>query len=378
MACVATTEVQDIKVIRSAQMTITKPQSQADPAPRSEVTPNSPAIRAVDAFCGIGGLTHGLRAVGIDVALGIDIDSSCRYAYEANNFGATFREADIREISFTDLEPYYEESAFTALVGCAPCQPFSAHTRRTATVDDCELVGEFSRLIQEGTPDLVSMENVQGLAKHDSFLDLLSVLGDLNYDVDFGVLNFYKYGVPQRRWRLVMIASRRGQARLPEPTGHIKNVADFIRDMSPIFAGETSSTDPAHSSLPLSPTNLSRIRQSKPGGSWKDWDEDLVSSCHTRAFYPAPYGRMQWDQPAPTITTQFCYYSTGRFGHPTQDRTVSVREAALLQTFPLNYKLVDPHADMPIRQLARHVGNAVPVKIGEHIGISLKRAASNV
>ena len=359
-------------------MTVTKPQSQTDPVPRSAASPNDPTIRAVDVFCGIGGLTHGLRAAGIDVTLGLDIDSTCRYAYEANNSGAVFREADIREVSFADFEVYYGESAVTALVGCAPCQPFSAHTRRTAVADDCELVGEFSRLIQEGTPDLVSMENVQGLSKHASFLDLLGVLGDLGYDVDFDVLNFHRYGVPQRRRRLVMIASRRGSAVLPERTDDTKNVVDFIQGLSPILAGETSSDDLAHRCLPLSPTNISRIRQSKPGGNWNDWDEALVNPCHTRAYYPAPYGRMQWGQPAPTVTTQFCYYSTGRFGHPTQDRAISVREAALLQTFPANYQLVDPNVDLPIHKLACHVGNAVPVKIGELIGISFKRAVTNV
>ena len=334
-------------------------------------------IRAVDVFCGIGGLTYGLRTAGLDVALGLDIDPSCRYAYETNNTGATFLQADIRDISFSDLDAYYEQSDARALVGCAPCQPFSAHTRRTAPAEDCELVDEFARLVREGTPDLVSMENVPGLAKHDSFHGLLRLLNDLEYDVDFDVLNFHQHGVPQRRRRLVMLASRRGPAQLPEPSGDTNNVADFIRDLDPIDAGQTSSEDPAHTTLPLSPTNLARIRQSKPGGTWKDWDEALVNPCHTRAHYPAPYGRMRWDEPAPTVTTQFCYYSTGRFGHPTQDRAVSVREAALLQTFPENYDLVDPDAALPIHKLARHVGNAVPVKIGELIGTSLKRAISD-
>lgn len=328
-------------------------------------------------FCGIGGLTYGLRTAGLDVALGLDIDPSCRYAYETNNIGATFLQADIRDISFSDLEVYYEQSDARVLVGCAPCQPFSAHTRRTAPAEDCELVDEFARLVREGIPDLVSMENVPGLAKHDSFHDLLRLLNDLEYEVDFDVLNFHQHGVPQRRRRLIMVASRRGPVLLPEPSGDAKNVDDFIHNLDPIDAGQTSSVDPAHTVLPLSPTNLARIRQSKPGGTWKDWDEALVNPCHTRAHYPAPYGRMHWDQPAPTVTTQFCYYSTGRFGHPSQDRAISIREAALLQTFPDNYELVDPEAAIPIHKLARHVGNAVPVKIGELIGTSLKRAFSN-
>ena len=128
--------------------------------------------------------------------------------------------------------------------------------------------------------------------------------------------------------------------------------------------------------MPLSETNRSRIRQSKPGGSWHDWEAHLVSKCHTKAYYPAPYGRMRWDAPAPTITTQFCYYSTGRFGHPTQHRAISVREGALLQTFPPDYALIEsPDPAPPIHKLARQIGNAVPVKIAQAIGRSLMEAA---
>ncbi len=233
-------------------------------------------------------------------------------------------------------------------------------------------------MIAEGKPDLVSMENVQGLKKHDSFLDFIEVLNDLDYDFDYDILNFYRYGVPQLRRRLVMIASRRGPVSLPDPSDDAKKVSDFIFNLRPIAAGETSLNDQAHCCLPLTPTNLLRIRQSKPGGNWKDWDDDLINPCHARTYYPASYGRMRWDRPAPTITTQFCYYSTGRFGHPTQDRAISVREAALLQTFPVNYKLVEPNSENTVRKLARHVGNAVPVKIGALIGESLRKAVSDV
>ena len=357
-------------------MTATEFQTQQPP--RQALGGGNPLrVRAVDVFCGIGGLTRGLRAAGIDVVAGVDNDPSCRYAYEINNPGAVFVPADICEVSFSDLEPQYGASGVMALVGCAPCQPFSAHTRRTAATDDCALVGEFARLVREGTPDLVSMENVPGLAKHDSFRDLVALLEDLDYDVDFDILNFYHYSVPQRRRRLVMLASRCGPVALPIPTRQTTKVSDFIRDLEPIAAGETSPDDPAHTTLPLSPTNLARIRQSRPGGTWRDWDETLVNACHTRAHYPASYGRMRWGEPAPTITTQFCYYSTGRFGHPQQDRALSVREAALLQTFPPDYRLVDPEEHLPIHKLASHVGNAVPVKIGEFIGNSLVDAAAH-
>ena len=172
---------------------------------------------------------------------------------------------------------------------------------------------------------------------------LLEVLDNLEYEHDHKVLNFCDFGVPQRRHRLVIVASRRGQIAFPGPTCQREaQVADFIRKLPPIRAGQTASDDPAHTTLALSPTNLARIQQSKPGGTWKDWDKELVSPCHTRAHYPAPYGRMAWGEPAPTITTQFCYYSTGRFGHPEQDRAMSVREGALLQTFRRTMRLSTP------------------------------------
>lgn len=347
-------------------------------APQSCEGVQGPKIRAIDVFCGIGGLTYGLRSAGLDVVLGLDTDASCRYAYETNNDGAAFLQADVRDVHFSDFGSFYEEAEFTALVGCAPCQPYSSHTRRkSSSGDDCELVDEFARLVGEGMPDLVSMENVPGLAKHPTFSNLLDLLFDLDYDVDHNVIDFHSFGVPQHRRRLVMVASRLGSVKLPKPTGDTSKVEDFIADLHPIEAGQTWAEDPAHTTVPLSPTNLKRIRQSKPGGTWNDWDETLVNPCHKRTHYPAPYGRMQWKEPAPTITTQFCYYSTGRFGHPVQDRAVSVREAALLQTFPADYKLVQPDSDITIRKLARHVGNAVPVKIAKQIGSSLVGASAN-
>ena len=348
---------------------------QTIPQPRAEMemmmAAASPTIHAVDLFCGIGGLTHGLRMAGVNVTAGIDNDPTCRHAYETNNAGAGFRCADVRDVRFADLEPHYRSAAVTALVGCAPCQPFSAHNRRKGKPDaDCSLVTEFARLVTEGTPDLVSMENVPGLAKHPAFADFLDTLAALQYQSTAAIVSCERYGVPQKRRRLVLVASRRGSVSLAEPSSSPCTVGDFIRDLPTIEDGSVCSDDPAHTALRLSPTNRERIIQSKPGGSWKDWDDHLVNECHRNTYYPGPYGRMRWDDLAPTITTQFCYYSTGRFGHPEQDRAISVREGALLQTFPPEYVLVDPDNPATIRELARHVGNAVPVTLGSAIGAS--------
>ena len=330
----------------------------------------SPPIQAVDLFCGIGGLTHGLRLAGVAVKAGFDIDPTCRHAFETNNDGAEFVCKDVREVQYADLKPYYETAEVTALVGCAPCQPFSAHNRRKTRSDtDCSLVNEFARLVREATPDLVSMENVPGLAKHPAFDELIETLTVLGYEVSPpDIVSCERYGVPQRRRRLVLLASRHVRLSLPDSRRVPPTVRDCIHDLPAIKDGATSPEDPAHASMPLSPTNRQRIAQSKPGGSWADWDENLVNECHRKAHYPAPYGRMSWDDLAPTITTQFCYYSTGRFGHPEQNRAISVREGALLQSFPLDYDLVDRTSPLTIRELARHVGNAVPVNLASAIG----------
>ncbi len=335
-------------------------------------------VHAVDLFCGIGGLTHGLSLSGIAVKAGFDIDTSCQYAYEANNRGSEFVAVDVRNIHFSDIAPYYKDAEVMVMVGCAPCQPFSAHTRRTkkSQEDNYSLVGEFARLIEEGTPDLISMENVPDLAKNKAFEKMIATLDVLDYKYEYDVLSCANYGVPQNRKRLVLLASRLGDISLPCPAGNRKTVADFIRNLPALEAGHISSDDTAHATLPLSQKNRQRILQSKPGGSWKDWDKDMISKCHQKAYYPASYGRMLWDALAPTITTQFCYYSTGRFGHPKQNRTISVREAALLQTFPNKYKLIEDGKPLVIREMARHIGNAVPVKLAEAIGKSIMEGAN--
>lgn len=336
-------------------------------------------VHAVDLFCGIGGLTHGLRLAGVTVKAGFDNDPTCRHAFEANNDGARFVCTDIRDIGFADLEPYYEAADVTALVGCAPCQPFSAHNRRKTRPDpDCSLVKEFARLVREGMPDLVSMENVPGLAKHPAFDDLTKALTDLGYKIGSrAVVSCERYGVPQRRRRLVLLACRRGSISLTDWDVVPPTVRDCIRDLPAIQDGTACPDDPAHAAMPLSSTNRERIGQSKPGGTWADWDDHLVNECHKNAHYPAPYGRMSWDDLAPTITTQFCYYSTGRFGHPEQDRAISVREGALLQTFPRDYELVDEDDPLTIRELARHIGNAVPVNLGSAIGAAFVESVND-
>ena len=338
-------------------------------------------IRAVDLFCGVGGLTRGLEKAGIDVRLGVDIDPACEFAYTANN------EADFLLESVNDLKSMVIESAFgknsiRLLAGCAPCQTFSSYYQKASQADKrWGLLMEFSRLVKQVKPELVTMENVPGLRDHEVFQRFL---GDLTsrsckYEVWCDVVDCSDYGVPQSRQRLVLLASRLGPIELLKPERFKKRnitVRNAIGSLPPLRAGEVLKRDPLHQASSLSDLNFQRIQASKPGGTWRDWDEDLVAKCHRKATgrtYPGVYGRMSWDQPAPTITTQYYGFGNGRFGHPEQDRAISLREGAILQSFPRKYKFVQKGEVISKTVVGRLIGNAVPVRIGEVIGRSIKK-----
>ncbi len=198
----------------------------------------SVTIGAVDLFCGIGGLTHGLQMAGVAVKAGLDIDPSCQYAFESNNAGAEFVCRDVEAIDFREIEHYYRGADIAALVGCAPCQPFSGHNRRRAKSDaDCSLVVKFARLVKEGRPDFVSMENVPGLQKHPVFNDFVETLEALGYAVYHGIVRCELHGVPQKRRRLVLLASRLGEISMQPRTGLPATVGDCIRSLPPIAGG---------------------------------------------------------------------------------------------------------------------------------------------
>lgn len=222
------------------------------------------------------------------------------------------------------------------------------------------------------------MENVPGLAKHQAFADFLETLEQTGYKHDASVVRCSDYGIPQKRQRLVLVASRHGPIRMPQRSSKSRTVREFIHNLPFIEDGEEHPDDSAHAALPLSNLNKKRIKQSKQGGSWRDWDDELLSACQRNSYYPAPYGRMRWDDVAPTITTQFCYYSTGRFGHPDQNRAISVREGALLQTFPKDYKFSESNQPFVVRDAARQIGNAVPVNLAEAIGHSIVEATNGI
>jgi DNA (cytosine-5)-methyltransferase 1 len=143
-------------------------------------------------------------------------------------------------------------------------------------------------------------------------------------------------------------------------------VRKTIAYLEPLAAGEKSKTDKLHLCSKLSNLNLKRIRAAKPGGTWRDWPPELIAKCHTKKTgksYPSVYGRMEWDKPSPTITTQCFGFGNGRFRHPEQDRAITLREAALLQTFPANYQFIDPNENLVAIPIGRLIGNAVPINL---------------
>ena len=340
-------------------------------------------IGAVDLFCGVGGLTNGLIKSGINVVTGIDSDSSCAFPYSYNNM-TNFIGARIEDISGKEIRGYLKEFDYKILIGCAPCQPFSKHQkdkRNRNSHKDWNLLSEFGRLVSEVSPSIVSMENVPGIITEKVFQEFVTLLEMRKYYVSYKVVNVADYGVPQTRRRLILLASRLGAIKLIKEThkGSPVSVRDAIGTLNPLKDGSQDEYDPLHFSSTLSDLNKKRIAHSIPGGTWEDWPEELVTDCHKKSTgktYSSVYGRMKWDSPAPTITTQFTYFGTGRFGHPDQDRALSLREGAILQSFPDDYMFVPKGRKISIKEVSRQIGNAVPPRLGEIIGESIKNHIS--
>lgn len=337
-------------------------------------------IEAIDLFCGAGGLTAGLRRKGIRVRAGYDTDAACAFAYEKNN-KSKFILKDVADVTADEIASRYTPGSIRLLAGCAPCQPFSSYNQGRDAKSDRKwpLLDHFSRLISETSPHLVTMENVPDVTKHEVYHRFVASLQTepVPYHVWSGTVSCVEYGLPQSRKRHVLLASKLGPIELVPPT-HLNKpvtVADTIGALLPLASGEYDLSDPLHVASQLSKLNLRRIRASKPGGTWRDWPKNLVAACHrkeTGKTYPGVYGRMTWDEPAPTMTT-LCYgYGNGRFGHPSQDRAISLREAALLQAFPPDYLFTPPNEPIRFRAVGRMIGNAVPVRLGEIIGDSLR------
>lgn len=345
------------------------------PAKGSDATPK---LACVDLFCGAGGLTHGFILEGLPVVAGIDLDPACRYPYEKNNGQAKFIERDVSEVTVDELKGLFGNSDLTILAGCAPCQPFSTYAQRYELDGEdgkWGLLYQFARLAKGTVPDVITMENVPTVAKHSVFHDFVDTLKKLGYEVWFDVVDSSRYGVPQMRRRMVLLASKHGSIKMIEPTiKKPRTVRQAIGRLRPLSAGEAAPRDKLHVTSALSEKNLKRIEVSKPGGTWRDWPKHLIAACHraeSGRTYAGVYGRMEWNKPAPTMTTQCYGFGNGRFGHPEQNRAISLREAAILQSFPRNYAFIPKDGKVSFTTLGRLIGNAVPVDLGRAIARSI-------
>lgn len=331
--------------------------------------------KAIDLFCGCGGLTLGLKKAGFNVIGAVDNDNLAVETYRANHKEVEIWEEDIQTLSVEKVKRKLriKKGELDLLAGCPPCQGFSTlrtlNTGRGVRDKRNKLLLEFLRFIEGLMPKAVMMENVPGLAKDRRFKSFCKKLEKLGYKVKHDVLNAADYAVPQRRKRLILLAGKNGKIEFAKKARCKRTVFDVIGDLPP--AGESRSK--LHN-LPerRSKKVLALIKKiPKDGGSRKDLGKRRQLACHKKCDgFKDVYGRMAWDKVGPTITSGCTNPSKGRFLHPVEDRAITLKEAALLQGFPRNYRFDVEAGKGAIAEL---IGNALPPEfIRRHACVALK------
>ncbi len=342
-------------------------------------------MKGIDFFCGGGGLTRGLNDAGIEIIAGVDIDNRCQNTYEHNNPQSSFINANIKDIGTKVIRSLKRGGNFSDFLfaGCAPCQPFSTQHKGMGSQHLATLLSEFGRLVEEFLPGFVFIENVPGIARvkgYSTFLRFLNMLLHNHYVYCYDVIDAKFYGVPQNRRRLVLLASRLKQPAIPKykfgtELRPFKTVRQAIAHYPAITSGESHPDVPNHVASLLSKINIERL-QATPhdGGDRRAWPSHLRLNCHSGNYngHTDVYGRMYWDKPSPALTGRCNSVSNGRYGHPEQDRAITLREAAALQTFPDGYIF---HGS--VTHVAKQIGNAVPVRLAETIGKSILNLRNN-
>ena len=356
----------------------------------------TPKIVVFDFFCGCGGTSEGFREAGMDVVWALDADPSAARTFRENFPKARFHEGDVNDLQPEDLKQEMERhpDCLTLFCGCAPCQPFTKQqTQKKQNDPRRHLLRSFAKFVEVAQPDFVFVENVPGVQKDQGgddspFAQFLKVIDGLGYHYDKpgAVVAAQDYGAAQIRHRFIFLASKHGVVKIPEAThgpgkSPYRTVREAIAGLPPIEAG-VDYVDPegkitCHRAAALSKKNLARIRATpSDGGSRMAWTSKsgLRLKCHTRtktvdgkklkhSGHTDVYGRLWWDRPSTGLTTRCISYSNGRFGHPEQNRAISVREAARIQGFPDTF-----HFTGSLNDQARQVGNAVPVPLAKAVG----------
>ena len=335
----------------------------------------------IDSFCGAGGLGLGLQRAGFEILLGFDIDEKCIETIKQNTayLQHPVMQADVADMLHGKLLTLsgLQRGELFLLAGGPPCQGFSVQRRGSDTDARNTLVLKYGQLVKELYPYYFIMENVTGLAgkRGKTILQqLMDELEEIGYHVHIKLLDAQEYGVPQRRKRYILIGERKdiGTAYVyPKPIGVRKTVRDAIGSLPvPPEDGTDAQGLSWHRRDKLSALNIKRIQALREGQGRDDLPKELRANCHkidsAIIGHRNVYGRMAWDEVAPTITARFDSFTRGKFGHPSQDRSISLREGALLQTFPLDFAFVGNKVDV-----ARQIGNAVPPVLAEYIGKSI-------
>lgn len=357
-------------------------------------------LKAIDFFCGAGGMSQGLQSAKVEdyglqdarikIIGALDNDIKCKDTYEANHPDSSLLLRDIKSYPEGDLEKdipdLKKNDANMIFIGCSPCQHWSVirHPRKKS-MGTRNLLHDFLRFVEYYQPGFVVVENVIGIEnnkKESGLSDLLDFLIDNDYVPKYKSLSCKQYGVPQTRRRFILIATKNPKAKMklaiPEADDKVSVLKDALVDekghpLPKLQPGQYSKADPLHRTAGLSEKNVSRLKLTVEGGDNRKWrtDDNLGIDTYRRhdGFY-SNYGRMHRDKPAPTITTKFFSLGCGQFGHPTEDRTISLREGALLQTFPYSYKF----KSTSMQDTARLIGNAVPPAFAKRIGEAILRS----
>jgi DNA (cytosine-5)-methyltransferase 1 len=317
---------------------------------------------AIDLFSGCGGLTQGLRDAGFTVGAAVELEALAAETYAANHPEVKLFPTDIRSVSASEIMEAcgIKKGELDLLAGCPPCQGFSRIrlNNKKERMDDPRnrLIDEVLRLVSEIYPKAVMLENVPNLFRYTRYLNFKRELRKLGYEVVDKVLDVADFGVPQRRKRLVVLASRLGLISHPESLAERKTVRETIEKLPAYII----KSDPLHN---LHENRSERIQQlikaiPKDGGSRTALSADMALKCHKRqnGFYDV-YGRMKWDDVSPTITGGCINPSRGRFLHPVEDRAITLREAAMLQSFPPSYVFSLRKGKYAAAQM---IGNALP------------------
>ena len=338
-------------------------------------------LTALDLFAGPGGSTQGLSDAGFRVLAAIEQDKDAAGTFSANHPSVRMLPLDIREVRPQKLRRDLDLAPFdlTLLTACPPCQGFSTLGSRNRSDERNDLVDQVWRFTREFWPRAVLMENVPGLSNDIRWTVLRRQLRATGYRVGSWVVNAADFGVPQRRRRLIVIAVRHGRDEFPDDLRELlppsfglnaPNASEVIARAGPLEESE----DEWHRARTPTPRVLERIRAVPPGGNHYDLPEELQLACHRRlrrqgrTAATGPYGRIPLEGPAPTMTTRCTTVSCGRFVHPIEHRGISLREAALLQTFPSGYSFVGSY-----ESTERQIGNAVPVRLAHALGLTVQR-----